>query len=225
MKRNVCCALIDIIDAFIAKQDEDIADDLEQAGYEDTEWTKEQMQDLEENLAAAMNVDTEIVAEQLENSDSLDDFIYNVWEAYQDASALADDIQEVIADGLSKTLPRLVSDYLQKTDTGLVATVLRARTVGWAATWSEELGRVMKLNSHQKIGSILVDALTNGKSVAQATQEIIDSGIRDNYDCMVLGLQRENLPLAQLDINMVMQQGDLVWILGASSMAEKVLKE
>jgi len=181
MKRNVCCALIDIIDAFIAKQDEDIADDLEQAGYEDTEWTKEQMQDLEENLAAAMNVDTEIVAEQLENSDSLDDFIYNVWEAYQDASALADDIQEVIADGLSKTLPRLVSDYLQKTDTGLVATVLRARTVGWAATWSEELGRVMKLNSHQKIGSILVDALTNGKSVAQATQEIIDSGIRDNY--------------------------------------------
>ena len=54
---------------------------------------------------------------------------------------------------------------------------------------------------------------------------IKDSGIRDNYDCMVLGLQRENLPLAQPDINMVMQSGDLVWILGTSSMAGKILKE
>ena len=56
------------------------------------------------------------------------------------------------------------------------------------------------------------------------SKSIRDSGIRDNYDCMVLGLQRENLPLAQPDINMVMQSGDLVWILGSSSMADKVLK-
>lgn len=56
-------------------------------------------------------------------------------------------------------------------------------------------------------------------------RSIKDSGIRENYDCMVLGLQRENLPLAQPDINMVIQSGDLVWILGTSSMADKVLKE
>jgi hypothetical protein len=41
---------------------------------------------------------------------------------------------------------------------------------------------------------------------------------------MVLGLQRENLPLAQPDVNMVMQSGDLVWILGSGSMADKILK-
>ena len=51
------------------------------------------------------------------------------------------------------------------------------------------------------------------------------SAIRENYDCMVLGLQRENLPLVQPDINMVMQSGDLVWILGTRSMAAKVLAE
>jgi len=68
-------------------------------------------------------------------------------------------------------------------------------------------------------------ALDIHKGSSLEGSSIKDSGIRDNYDCMVLGLQRENLPLAQLDINMVMQQGDLVWILGASSMAEKVLKE
>jgi len=68
-------------------------------------------------------------------------------------------------------------------------------------------------------------ALDIEKGGALEGHSIKDSGIRENYDCMVLGLQRENLPLAQPDINMVMQSGDLVWILGSDSMANKILKE
>ena len=49
------------------------------------------------------------------------------------------------------------------------------------------------------------------------------SAIRDDYSCMVLGLQRERLPLLQPDVNMVMHSGDLVWILGTRTMAGKVL--
>ena len=178
---EVCRKLIKAIDGYIAKQDDDIADDLEDEGYVDTDWTMEQTQALEDNLAAAMNVDTDIVAEELEKADSLEEFIANTWGVYQDASALADDIQEIVSSGLSNVLPKLVTDYLHQTDMSLAASVLRARTVGWAASWSEELGRIMKLNSHQQIGSILVDALTNGKSVAQATQAIMDAGVRSNY--------------------------------------------
>ena len=68
-------------------------------------------------------------------------------------------------------------------------------------------------------------ALDIEKGSAFEGHSIKDSGIRENYDCMVLGLQRENLPLAQPDVNMVMQSGDLVWILGTRTMADKVLKE
>ena len=50
-----------------------------------------------------------------------------------------------------------------------------------------------------------------------------DSGIRDNYDCMVLGLQRNKLPIAQPDVNMQIQNGDLVWVLGAKTMAGRLL--
>ena len=53
---------------------------------------------------------------------------------------------------------------------------------------------------------------------------IRESGIRDNYDCMILGLQRSRLPIIQPDINMVIQSGDLVWILGTRTMAAKLLK-
>ena len=51
------------------------------------------------------------------------------------------------------------------------------------------------------------------------------SRIRENYDCMILGLQRENLPLVQPDVNLVMQSGDLVWILGTRSMCARLLLE
>ena len=68
-------------------------------------------------------------------------------------------------------------------------------------------------------------ALDIEKGSAFEGHSIKDSGIRENYDCMVLGLQRENLPLAQPDLNMVMKIGDLVWILGTRTMADKVLKE
>ena len=67
-------------------------------------------------------------------------------------------------------------------------------------------------------------ALDIAKGSELEGKSIKDSGIRENYDCMVLGLQRENLPLAQPDVNMVMQSGDLVWILGSESMAGKLLK-
>ena len=68
-------------------------------------------------------------------------------------------------------------------------------------------------------------ALNIEKGSSLEGSSIRDSGIRENYDCMILGLQRENLPLAQPDVNMVINSGDLVWILGSGSMAGKVLAE
>lgn len=73
--------------------------------------------------------------------------------------------------------------------------------------------------------SLFSYALDIQKGSSLEGRSIRESSIRESYDCMVLGLQRENLPLAQPDVNMVMQSGDLVWILGTSSMAEKVLND
>jgi len=54
-------------------------------------------------------------------------------------------------------------------------------------------------------------------------RSIKDSGVRENYDCMILGLQRNKLPILQPDINMTIQSGDLVWVLGTKHMAHKLL--
>ena len=52
---------------------------------------------------------------------------------------------------------------------------------------------------------------------------IRESGLRRDYDCMVVGLQRSGLPISQPDVNMVMLPGDLIWCLGDQNMAERLL--
>ena len=66
-------------------------------------------------------------------------------------------------------------------------------------------------------------AISVDKGSELAGKTVRGSGIRDNYDCMVLDLQRSRLPIAQPDVNMQIQNGDLVWVLGAKVMAGKLL--
>ena len=60
------------------------------------------------------------------------------------------------------------------------------------------------------------DSHLQGKSIKS-------SRLRENYDCMVLGLQRNKLPILQPDVNMTFQTDDLVWVLGTQRMAEQLL--
>ena len=66
-------------------------------------------------------------------------------------------------------------------------------------------------------------AISVEKGSELAGKTVKDSGVRDNYDCMVLGIQRSKLPIVQPDVNMQIQNGDLVWVLGAKTMAGRLL--
>jgi CPA2 family monovalent cation:H+ antiporter-2 len=66
-------------------------------------------------------------------------------------------------------------------------------------------------------------AIGVGRDSELAGKSIRNCGLRQKYDCMILGLQRDKLPILQPDVNMTMQPGDLVWVLGTRRMAEKLL--
>ncbi len=74
-------------------------------------------------------------------------------------------------------------------------------------------------------GDLYSYAINVDKDSPFAGSPIKDSRIREDYDCMILGLQRNRLPIAQPDINMIIQNGDLIWVLGTRSMAGKLLQE
>ena len=66
-------------------------------------------------------------------------------------------------------------------------------------------------------------AISVGHDSDLAGKSIRNCGLRQKYDCMILGLQRQKLPILQPDVNMTIQQGDLIWIFGAKKMAQKLL--
>lgn len=68
-------------------------------------------------------------------------------------------------------------------------------------------------------------ALAVEKGSPLSGKTIRSSGIREKTGCMVLGLQRERLPILQPDVDMSLQSGDIVWVLGTRSMAAKLMAE
>ncbi len=73
--------------------------------------------------------------------------------------------------------------------------------------------------------NVYATAIPVGKDSALQGKTIKTSRLRESYDCMILGLQRDKLPILQPDVNMTIQTDDLVWVLGTRKMAEKLLAE
>ena len=71
--------------------------------------------------------------------------------------------------------------------------------------------------------SIYTFVLPVDKTSPICGRTIRDCGIRDNYDCMILGLQRGRLPIVNPDVNTTLSAGDLVWIMGSRHMADLLL--
>ena len=65
---------------------------------------------------------------------------------------------------------------------------------------------------------ILVD-----KNSGLAGKTIRDCGLRRDYDCMILGLQRSRLPIPTPDVHTVIAAGDSIWVLGTQAMADKLI--
>lgn len=68
-------------------------------------------------------------------------------------------------------------------------------------------------------------ALEIRKNSELSGKTIRDCGIRKNYDCMILGLQKNLLPIVSPDVNTILSPGDLVWILGTKETANRLVMD
>ncbi len=55
-------------------------------------------------------------------------------------------------------------------------------------------------------------------------KSIKNSGFRPKYKGYILGIERGMLPIVNPDINMVIEEGDLLWVIGTQKMANSLLK-
>lgn len=55
-------------------------------------------------------------------------------------------------------------------------------------------------------------------------KSIKNSGIRERYRGTVIGIERDNLPIPNPDIETIIQKGDMIWVLGSQRMADALIK-
>ncbi len=174
--------ICDAIDKYIAKADEDMKDTLEAEGYAEAEDTVSAMNDMEEQIADILQIQTDELVIALEASEDSD------WkEVQQKVSEMLDNddikaqVADVSADMLEVQVPNLATLYMQESDGELVVDTLRNRTSNWISSWSEELGNLMKINTHNQITDLIQSTIDNGEDIASLTRKILDGGWRNEY--------------------------------------------
>ena len=176
-----CAPLIKAIDAYIAKADGDLADALGKEGYAKPKKTLKYAQDIEDGVAEALVEETDYFVAEAEKAVDLETFAKDIWPKVKLKDELKGKLAAVFKENLEKFMPEFIGYYIKQTDKDLKLSQVSKRTTAWVKSWSEELGEIMKLNSHKGIERILEKGLKDGSSIATFTREILDSGIRDEY--------------------------------------------
>jgi CPA2 family monovalent cation:H+ antiporter-2 len=55
-------------------------------------------------------------------------------------------------------------------------------------------------------------------------KSIKNSGFLAKYRAYIVGIERGALPIVNPDIDMIIEEGDLVWVVGSQKMADNLLK-
>lgn len=176
-----CAPLIKAIDAYIAKADGDLADALGKEGYAKPKKTLKYAQDIEDGVAEALVEETDYFIAEAEKAVDLETFAKDVWPKVKLKDELKGKLAAVFKENLEKFMPEFIGYYIKQTDKDLKLSQVSKRTTAWVKSWSEELGEIMKLNSHKEIERILEKGLKDGSSIATFTREILDSGMRGEY--------------------------------------------
>ncbi|MCM1530112.1 MAG: phage head morphogenesis protein [Alistipes sp.] len=175
-----CKSLIEAIDGFIAKADDDLKDDLEESGRVSPDETVDCINEIEDGVTAALLSETDYFIKQIKKRKTLTELLDDL-EEIKAKDIYCDEIKTVVSGQLHKLVPKLVKEYVSIVDKEIEITTVSKRTTAWIDNWSGQLSELMKLDSHKQIEDILKKGFENGSDIASVTRDILDSGMRDEH--------------------------------------------
>lgn len=174
--------IIDTIDRYLAKADDELSDVLAGEGYAEAEDSVKTINAVQEEIAEALQNQTDDFVGALEAAQDSD------WTAAQkkvsemlDGDDLAEQVQEAAADMFQIEIPKLATIYMQETDGDLVVDAVRQRTRSWITSWSQKLGELMMLSTHRQMTDVIQKTIDKGESIETLTRKIMDGGWRNEY--------------------------------------------
>lgn len=172
--------IMDAIGKYIAKEDEDLEKDLKAEGYAKPKDTVSEINSMEEEIADILHSQTDELVAVVEAADDLDMLQTKVSEMFENDD-MADQVEDVANCMYEIQIPKMATVYMQESDGALVVDTLRRRTADWFASWSEQLGALMRINTHQQITDLIQKTIEDGDDIASLTRKIMSGGWRTEY--------------------------------------------
>lgn len=174
-----CKPLIKAIDAYLAKEDNDLAEQLAAEGYLKPQESVDTINDLEEVVTQLLKDEADELLSELDEAVDLQTFFEDNWPKLKKNSKLAKQLFKVFRDEFERLMPQYVEAYIQQIDAALTVTAITKRTTAWISEWCSDLAELMKLETHAEIESVLTAGIKDGLSVSEIARKIAESGIRD----------------------------------------------
>ncbi|WP_404407719.1 phage minor head protein [Jeotgalibacillus malaysiensis] len=172
--------LIQDINEFIQKSSDSSISDVT-ADYPGIEFLDEQVEQFEKKVAKLLRNQRKYFIEALaafvskdEDTETLGAFLSFVQQNLFAEDEFAQEFGEEAAAFLSTTIKDLTGLMMDSIDKDVQFEVLSQRTVTWIEEWSEDLGELMQLNSHNAVEKILSEAIQNGDSIADIELKLKD---------------------------------------------------
>ena len=175
---DTCIALTKAIDAYIAKANDDLSEEMADAGYVDSKDSVKGANELEEEVSEILTEQTQEIAEVVEGAGTIPKAKKKVKEYFEnDTTGVL--LSDTFVDYFQETVMSLSNAYMKETEGDLVVSELRQRTSSWIYEWSDQLSDLMQLSSENQMGTLLQQALDNGESCMTLAQRLINEGIRN----------------------------------------------
>lgn len=176
--KNLDC-LICSIDALITKADNELTEQLKEAGFVDAKKSVKTAAELEGSITEILQDQTTDIADALKKAKNLKQARRLIAQYFADDSATTKALTEVFEAYYKLNVPIWSSKYMMEIESDLVVEVLRQRTTAWLETWSKDLADLMQLNGSDRMGELIQETIDNGESVADLTRKLQEEGIRN----------------------------------------------
>lgn len=176
--------IIDAIDRYLAKADDDLQNTLKEEGYVEPKETVTVVNSLEEEIANVLHEQTDSLLETLQEAEKdgadLEELQRRIL-ALLSADDIAVKIETASEQLYEIQVPKLASVYMEEYDGELVVETIRERTSSWIRSWSQTLGELTKISTHEQISSLIENTISEGLSIADLTRKIQEGGWRSEY--------------------------------------------
>ena len=176
--------IIDAVDRYLAKADDDLSKALKEEGYANAEETVAAVNALEEEVADILHEQTNSVLDVLQDAEDEGADMEEVQRrisALLEADTIAEEVTETTLAMYETQVPQLASVYIKETDGDLLVNTIRNRTKSWIFNFAPAAGEWQRTATHEQILNLVKDAIENGTSIAELTRKIQEGGWRNEY--------------------------------------------